>query len=88
MTVNVGIGVEYAYDLDYGKPEELWHVSPYARLNFNHYSRRPLESMVQVFLTAVLAVIVIIMPKGSWAYPLTAVRVRAVMAFAWVISVS
>ena len=50
--------------------------------------RRPLESMVQVFLTAVLAVIVIIMPKGSWAYPLTAVRVRAVMAFAWVISVS
>ena len=44
--------------------------------------------MVQVFLTAVLAAIVIIMPKGSWAYPLTAVRVRAVMAFAWVISVS
>ena len=84
----LGIGVEYAYDLDYGKPEELWHVSPYARLNFTHYSRRPLESMVQVFLTAVLAVIVIIMPKGSWAYPLTAVRVRAVMAFAWVISVS
>ena len=29
-----------------------------------------------------------LLPKGSWAYPLTAVRVRAVMAFAWVISVS
>ena len=36
----LGIGVEYAYDLDYGKPEELWHVSPYARLNFNHYRQK------------------------------------------------
>ena len=34
------IGVEYAYDLDYGKPEELWHVSPYARLNFTHYRQK------------------------------------------------
>lgn len=36
----LGIGVEYAYDLDYGKPEELWHVSPYARLNFTHYRQK------------------------------------------------
>ena len=36
----MGIGVEYAYDLDYGKPEELWHVSPYARLNFTHYRQK------------------------------------------------
>lgn len=36
----LGIGVEYAYDLDYGKPEELWHVSPYARINFTHYRQK------------------------------------------------
>ena len=84
----LGIGVEYAYDLDYGKPEELWHVSPYARLNFTHYRQKAFREHGAGVFDRSFGSYSDIMPKGSWAYPLTAVRVRAVMAFAWVISVS
>ena len=34
----IGAGVKYAYDLDYGK-EDVWHISPYAALDYAHYKQ-------------------------------------------------
>ena len=44
----IGAGVKYAYDLDYGK-EDVWHISPYAALDYAHYKQDSFSERGNVF---------------------------------------
>ena len=44
----IGAGVKYAYDLDYGK-EDIWHISPYAAMDYAHYKQDSFSERGSVF---------------------------------------